>query len=148
MSARILRRRRAGMEPGFNLTPMLDMIFYLLFFFILATKIRDDNEQRMDVKLPQAASSVEAAAKREPPPSLTLGADGRVFFKGREMVKEELDLELTYLAAKGQQEISIRGDEKVDYGRVIEVMDWCKLAGLKTVLLDMKRVPLEAPASN
>lgn len=42
MMRKILYRRRPRMEPGFNLTPMLDMVFYLLFFFIMATKMRDD----------------------------------------------------------------------------------------------------------
>lgn len=143
MSSKVLNRRRARMEPGFNLTPMLDMIFYLLFFFIMATKMRDDNERQMAVRLPAAAGAVATEIKKEAAPSITLGPDGKIFFKSRSMVKEELDLELRHLLGKGQTEIAIRGDERVNYGRVVEVMGWCKLAGMKSVMLDLRPAPVK-----
>jgi len=144
MSSKVLSRRRTRMMPGFNLTPMLDMVFYLLFFFILATKMRDESA-RLDVRLP-ASATAPAAADRERRPALTLDAQGRVFFKNRPMLHEELALELAHLAGQGVKEIAIRGDERVVYGRVVEVMDWCKQAGMKTVLLDLRR-PATAPGA-
>ena len=137
MSSKVLSRRRTRMTPGFNLTPMLDMVFYLLFFFILATKMRDESA-RLDVRLP-ASATAPAAAERDRRPALTLDAQGRVFFQSRPMIREQLEMELVRLVGKGQKEIAIKGDERVGYGRVVEVMDWCKQAGMKTVLLDLRR---------
>jgi biopolymer transport protein ExbD len=135
MKSRVQTRRAGALEPGINLTPMLDMIFNLLFFFVLATNIRDEST-RMDIRLPSAASAARETSE-EKPLSITVNAEGRVFFKDRPMVKEELELELRHLIQKGRHEVAIRGDERVDYGRVIEVMDWCKLAGMKSVILTL-----------
>lgn len=124
------------MEPGFNLTPMLDMIFYLLFFFIMATKVRDDASQGLDVRLPSAKSA--RTVQMEPSPALTLTAEGQVLFKDRPVTRPQLELELRGLMSKGQYDIVIRGDERVSFGRVIELMDWCKLAGMKTAMWEMR----------
>jgi len=144
MSRKVLSRRRTRMMPGFNLTPMLDMVFYLLFFFILATKMRDESA-RLDVRLP-ASASAPAASDRERPPALTLDAQGRLFFQNRPMIREQLALELARLLGKGEKEIAIKGDERVGYGRVVEVMDWCRQAGMKAVLLDLRR-PAKSPGA-
>lgn len=137
MMRKVLHRRHPRMEPGFNLTPMLDMVFYLLFFFIMATKMRDDLEQRLDVRLPSArsAQAVPAAAT----PSLLMTPDGRILYQNRPIELPELNSELHRLALQGQHEIAIRADERINYGRIIKVMDWCKLAGMKSVLLELAR---------
>ena len=137
MSGKVLQRRRMRMQPGFNMIPMIDMVFYLLFFFILATQIRRETAQ-FDVRLPASATAPPVTSPSATP-SITVDAGGRVYFKDRPMIKEELALELHYLAGKGQHEIAIRGDERADFGRMVEVMDWCKLAGIKTVTLETRR---------
>jgi len=55
------------------------------------------------------------------------------------MVKEEIELELRHMAGAGKREVTIRGDERVDFGRVVQVMDWCKFSGMTAVTLDMRR---------
>jgi biopolymer transport protein ExbD len=136
MSSAARPRRRNSLDFGVNLTPMLDMIFNLLFFFVLATQIRQETAQ-MEVRLPSTATQ-SAARELTRPLAVTLDSAGKIFFNDREMVEAELALELHALAAKGQKEIFIRGDERVDYGRVVTVMDVCKRAGLGSVLLDLK----------
>jgi biopolymer transport protein ExbD len=135
MKRKNAQRRHARIEPGFNLTPMLDMIFYLLFFFIMATKIRDMTDQNMDVRLPSAKSGTTVQA--EATPSVTLTSDGKVFYHDHALERGELDQALHTLVNQGRQEIALRGDKRVDYGRVVEVMDWCKQAGMKSVLLEL-----------
>ncbi|MCL5271318.1 MAG: biopolymer transporter ExbD, partial [bacterium] len=96
MSRRTARSRKSGLEPGINLTPMLDMIFNLLFFFVLATQIRT-NARQMEVQLPEAGSAV-AADEKKAPPVVTLDAKGNIYFNERPVVEEELALYLHHLA--------------------------------------------------
>ena len=102
----------------------------------MSTKMRDDSEQRMDVRLPAAksAQTVQAA----PLPSLLLSADGKVYFQDRLVTHNQLEMELRGLIDKGQYDIVIRGDERVNFGRVVELMDWCRLAGMKTANWEMR----------
>ena len=83
---------------------------------------------------------------QEPPPAITLDPAGRVYFKGRPIVDAELELELHHIAGKGGREISIRGDRRVDYGRVVEVMDICRRSGILDIALELERPPA-APIS-
>ena len=141
MSPRAVSHRGRRLPRGINLTPMLDLIFNLLFFFILATRVRDANLQ-MEVTLPASTTGDEAPAQTtQPPPSLTIDEHGRIVYKGRAMAEAEVRLELHHLAREGEREIVVRGDRAVPYGRVVTVMDLCKEAGLQAVVLDLRRAP-------
>lgn len=129
-------RRRRRLQPGINLVPMLDMVFNLLFFFLLATDFRQ-SLAHMEVRLPSAAPGQPAATPEEDA-TITLDAESRIYYRDREVVPEELDLELHVLAAKGTTRIVVRGDERVNYGKVVEVMNRCKAAGLTEVQLDLR----------
>ena len=135
MSARDQTHRRVRLTPGIALTPMLDVIFNLIFFFILATTIRDETFQ-MSILLPSSGSAGQSV--EEQAPAITLDPEGRTYFKGRPMVDAELELELNYIAGKGGREIAIRGDRRVDYGRVVEVMDICRRSGILDIALELE----------
>lgn len=132
----LYRRRHGRMEPGFNLTPMLDMIFYLLFFFIMATKMRDDAELGLDVRLPQARSAQEVQV--EATPTLTLTAEGSIYYNNRLTNQSELEMQLRGQVGKGQYNIVIRGDERASLGRAVELLDWCRTIGMKGAILDTR----------
>ena len=55
-----------GVSGGLNLTPLLDIIFNLIFFFILATNIRD-REQYMEIQIPSATTAEELAVQQQIP---------------------------------------------------------------------------------
>ena len=55
---------------------------------------------------------------------------GQIFFDGREVVPEELALELHHLAAGGAQAVRIAADSGVRFGAVTSVIDLCGEAGL------------------
>jgi biopolymer transport protein TolR len=88
--------------------------------------------------LPSAAAGSSAAEAAADPTAVTIDADGNLYFKNRQMVAEEIDLELHVLAGKGTTKIVVRGDERVNYGKVVELMNRCKAAGLTEVLLDLR----------
>lgn len=139
MSLRSPHRKRFRLQPGINLTPLLDVIFNLLFFFILATTIRTEEEQ-MEVRLPASESSVETPRERDVP-VVTIDRQGQIHFKGRRVVESELQLELNYLARRGVTRVYVRGDREADWGRIVGLMDLCRQAGITNVLADTQRPP-------
>lgn len=128
ITPRHAHRRR--MQFGINLTPLLDVIFNLLFFFVLATTLRQEMME-MNVQLPEAAHG--ETRRIDKPPAVTLDARGAIVYNDQAMTLETLSLYLYKEAQNGQRSVEIFGDEGVDFGRVIEVMDACKAAGLDEV---------------
>jgi len=119
-------------EIGFNLTSMIDVVFLLLIFFLVATTYLDP-ERELDLDLPRA----ESGSERDKPPQelvLNIFRDGRVALRGREVDGEGLRAELERAAASDPMTpVTIRGDAHVEHERVVAVMDACALAGLSNL---------------
>lgn len=127
-------RRRRLLAPGLNLTPLLDAILNLVFFFLLATQLKT-NEAAMKVNLPTAESAAETMGSDQTP-TVTIDAEGKAFYKGREIGDAELEMEAMRIAKQGASSVNIRGDASANFGRIIEVMDICKRAGIKEALIN------------
>jgi biopolymer transport protein TolR len=82
-----------------------------------------------DVDLPRAA---RAEVKEEERITLTLTRDGRIFLNDQEIPRGELVKRLSAVAS-GERVVHFRGDARVPYGLVIEVMDAVKAAGIETI---------------
>lgn len=130
MATRASHRHRRRLTPGISLTPMLDVIFNLLFFFILATTLRQEALE-MAVQLP---GSTQAEVKDEQPPEyILLTETGELFFRKERIDEGRLSLELYRLAGEGTRTMEIKADERIEFGRIIQLMDICKEAGLSEV---------------
>ena len=119
-------------ELAMNLAPMIDVVFLLLIFFMVATTFVDQ-EKELSVDLPLAQSGEEA----EPQPEeivLNLLADGSIVMNGATLSPDELRAQLERLA-RGNPEtpVTIRGDKKVFHEHVVALMDSCRLAGLQNL---------------
>lgn len=120
---------RDAEEPVLNLTPMIDVVFQLLIFFMVATTFLDP-EKEIGIELPEAASG-EAPDPEEEELIINIFADGRIVLAGREIPPDTLLSELKAAAqADPQQPVTIRGDRLVHHERVVMVMDACGQAGL------------------
>lgn len=136
-------RRRRVLTPGINLTPLLDVIFNLIFFFLLATTLRSEVYETR-IKLPKSSS---AEKTEENPNTIRIEADGSIYFAGRLVSEEQLERQLGKLAAGGVEEVAIDGDEAVNFGRVYAVVDICRRAGLSAVSLNAES-KAEPPGSS
>jgi biopolymer transport protein ExbD len=115
-------------EPVLNLTPMIDVVFQLLIFFMVATTFLDP-EKEIGIELPEATSGV--ASKEAEELVINIFADGRIVLSGREVPADDLLTELKAAAlADPQTPVTIRGDRLVHHERVVQVMDACGQAGL------------------
>ena len=122
---------------GIDLTPMLDVVFLLLIFFLAATTFARE-EVELDLRLPPAKTG--QTGKGDTQVVINLMADGRIQIDGREVTLEALRQKLTAAAARNpEQSVLVRGDQKAQFGIGIEVLDACRLAKLKK--LDFGAVP-------
>lgn len=118
-------------ELTLNLAPLIDVVFLLLIFFMVATTFVE-REKEMGVDLPQAETGDRVEEREEI--VINLFEDGRIVLDGHEVDRDEL-LEALSRAARQNREtpVTIRGDERATHGRVIDVMDVCRLAGLENL---------------
>ena len=126
------RRRRSG---GLLLTPLIDIIFLLALFFVLNTSFRQ--ERYIDVDLPESDTSEDIQAVGI---VLTLRADGTLALDGREVSWESLTSAIQERVGEtGAAEVTIRGDESIDYGTVVSAMDRVRRSGLEAISLQTVR---------
>lgn len=125
-----LRSLRLDSQPQLMIIPMIDIIFFLLVFFMMSTLYMVE-QQSLPVNLPSAA-----AARKD----ITPGIDVTVTQSGQVMVdQEEIPLDLLQkrirmeLVKQPERSFVLRGDRQVEYGRVIAVLDRMKQAGASRI---------------
>ncbi len=129
------RRRRRGKRRGaineINMTPFIDVMLVLLIIFMVAAPLMTVG---VPLDLPQTkAAPLNVDAK---PVTLSIRASGQVFLNEAELKDVEIVGKLAAVAKQGHEErIFVRGDKRVDYGRVAQVMSIVTGAGFKRVAL-------------
>lgn len=114
-----------------NLTPLIDVVFLLLIFFLTATTFQKE-EVEMSLELPEAASG--AAGEDKKVVVINVTDTGQVLVDGREVTVEALRQKLKAAATRDKkQEVQIRGDRKTQFGVVAQVFDACLLAKLHSI---------------
>lgn len=115
-----------------NLTPMIDVVFLLLIFFMVTTTFLDP-ERQIDIELPIAESGAEATDVPEEI-VLTILEDGSVRSNGETLDQEAL-LFLLKRAAQNNPDtpVTIRGHRLARHERIVSVMDACGIAGLSNL---------------
>ncbi len=116
-------------EPVLNLTPMIDVVFQLLIFFMVATTFLDP-EKEIEIELPEASSGTETEAEADEI-IINVLADGGIVVSGERMTTDELLARLESAARTNpQMAVTIRGDRLVHHEHIVGVMDACGQAGL------------------
>jgi biopolymer transport protein TolR len=129
------RRRRRGKKRGFineiNMTPFIDVMLVLLIIFMVTAPLLTAG---VPLDLPKAAAApLNVDAK---PVTLSIKATGQIFLADQELKDDEIVARVSASAKQGFDErIFVRGDKKVDYGRVAQVMAIVTSAGFKRVAL-------------
>jgi biopolymer transport protein ExbD len=102
-----------------NITPMLDLAYVLLVIFIIMTTA---SVQGIKVNLPQASKSPALAKPKTK--AITIAEDGRIYLDTYPVTFAELESRLrAYRAETPDLPVIIKGDAKVQYEKVIDVMD-------------------------
>ena len=124
-----LKTRRNRM-PAIMLSPMIDMMFLLLIFFIVST-MQMTELKTITVKLPVATESViQNTAKF----TVTIKDDGAYWLQDKVISKQELVNKAREEQKKDEKfHVVIRADENVQYKAVIGLLDSFKKAGVSRV---------------
>lgn len=129
---------RSG-EVGFNMTPMIDVVFLLIIFFLVSSHLAKQ-EAQMELPLPVADSGEEPNDELR---RLTLNvtADGSMLLAGRRIDRDELKQRLKEARAElgDDVEIRIRGDRNVPYSSVSPIMLSCARTGIWKVTFGVYR---------
>lgn len=100
-----------------NMTPLIDLTFLLLITFMITFPLL---EQGINVNLPRGKAT-ELDEKRSR--TITVDAQDNIYLDKQPITKEELASEMTTLGrADPEMVIMVRADEKIAYGRLVEVL--------------------------
>lgn len=122
------RKLRSGTSE-INMTPLIDMVFILLIFFIVTTSFV--REAGVEVERPSAQS---AETKAKASVILGLTSQGRVFVEGRSLdIRSVRAYMERFLAEMPEGSAVVVADKSSHTGALVQVLDQCRLAGVKNV---------------
>ncbi len=118
-----------------DMMPLIDMVFLLLIFFLVATTFHQA-EREMQIALPFADSSGPISTSlREI--IVNVDKDGQIIVSGKALQPEELRALIEQaIATNPQQKVTLRGDRNAAYGGIVAVLDICKGSGIQEPYLD------------
>ena len=124
------RRRRSTVEEDeVNLTPMLDVVFIMLIFFIVTASFV--KESGMDINRPDAATAVK---KERGNILVAITPTGQIWIDRRQVDVRSVRANIERLHAENPQgAVVIQADRESKNGLLVEVMDAAKLAGVESI---------------
>ena len=131
-----LRNLRLDNQPQLMIIPMIDIIFFLLVFFMMST-LSMVEQRAIPVNLPQAAASLQDMQHNT---AITVMQDGNVMFD-----QETIPLTLlgkrakTALLQQPENVFVIRADKQTEYEKVVAALDELKAVGARRISIATER---------
>lgn len=124
-------RHKRLLNSEINVTPFVDVMLVLLVIFMATSPMLITG---VNVDLPKTKS--HPLSGQDEPLAITVNKNGEIFIQETKVLIENLALKLkAILGEKKDTRIFIRGDQRVDYGKVIQVFASIKEAGFSNVAL-------------
>lgn len=125
-------RSRLRASPSIDLTPMVDVVFLLVIFFMVSTTFIT-METGLPVDLPSAQTAV---AEPSSLPTVTITKDDSIFVGTQAVTQAQLvEVVRKQMADSGYTTVVLRADATVEHGLVVRVMDLIKQAGAKRLAI-------------
>ena len=123
------RRSSRGVMSEINVTPLVDVMLVLLIVFMVAAPLMTVG---VPIELPKTeARQMDSSTE---PITISVKTDGKVFLQETEIVLAELAPKLVAIAKNGYEEqLVVRADTRVAYGKVMEVMGLLNSAGYRKI---------------
>ena len=122
-------------EPEVNLTPLIDVVFLLLIFFMVSTTF--EQQSRIQIELPEATAT--AAETEDETLEIVIDSQGRYFIGERQVVNSEVKTLKSAIskAVDGREPLTviIRSDASTPYQAVITALDATSQLGLTQISL-------------
>ncbi|MFW6309396.1 MAG: ExbD/TolR family protein [bacterium] len=119
-------------KTSINIIPMIDVIFFLLVFFMLFTSFRT-NPYGMEMNLPEAVTSTEESKENT---VINISEDGDFYLNDEEMSVSEIAATTRNLFDKEESEaVIINADRDSRYNSIIQLMDSLREVGIYDIFL-------------
>jgi biopolymer transport protein ExbD len=116
-------KRQTKSQEDINLTPLIDVVFLLLIFFMVSTTFTKETHLKVDLPEAEGQQAAEPAEKIE----VLITADGGYAVNGESLVNSQMKTLLAAIEMKGQGNTDlpfiITADANVPYEKVVQVMD-------------------------
>ena len=120
--------QRLKKKPEFMIIPMIDIIFFLLVFFMM-NSLQTVAQKALAVQLPQAQS---ASAPAQMPIIMTLDEEGHITIDNKPVsIQESSDIMKRHMQENANAAVVLQADKRTAHGQVVIVMDMLKQAGVK-----------------
>lgn len=121
-----------------NMTPIIDCVFLLLIFFLVATVLKKVDKE-LDVELPQAAHATDRKYTEQKLVVVGVDAEGGFYLDGQPVGLERLHARLGEIAQENpRQRVRIDGDKAASFQSLAHILDICSFEGLKNVGIHTK----------
>ena len=127
------KTNRSNRSGAPDLTPLIDVVFQLLIFFLLTSKYVEQASapsSSIQVNLPE--SSLQASSTLPQELVISVDENEKIYVGDEEMSLDQLTQHLgTIVQKKPNTLVLIRGDQKVSYGQIGQIMSSVQASGLK-----------------
>ncbi|MSU33216.1 MAG: biopolymer transporter ExbD [Pedosphaera sp.] len=104
-----------------NITPLLDLAFVLLVVFIITTAPSTND---IDINLPSAGQQPPQNQSKQDINNVTVDSAGNIFFNAEPITLKKLeDTIIAFRKTNPDLSVVVRGDENVNYQKVVQVLD-------------------------
>ena len=126
-----VRSLRTTSTPRLMIIPMIDIIFFLLVFFMMSM-LSMVVQKAMPVSLPSAQTAKVDLDRKLP---VTITAEGRIYIEQELVTEEILIRRMQAELAKGSDNLTVilRADAKANYGVFVTVLDTLKKVGVQRI---------------
>jgi biopolymer transport protein ExbD len=122
--------RKTIQTAGVDITPLLDVVFQLLLFFILTSALVQPG---IELDLPESKQSNEII---EADLVISVDKEGRVFFNDKAVLPEEIEPSLLFFAEQNNSgTVLLRVDSALPYGKFFSILDASRNAGIQNLHL-------------
>jgi biopolymer transport protein ExbD len=119
-------------EPRLGITPLIDIVFLLLIFFMVTSHFHVASG--VSIKLPKVTQKV--FNKDEERITLMIDKEGHTYLKGEKIDLNKLSITLKALVEnEGLVALLLEADKDVKHGKVVQVMDLAKTAGVLSIII-------------
>lgn len=124
----MFQKSRLKMKPEFMIVPMIDIIFFLLVFFMM-NSLETVAQKSLAVQLPQAQTATQ---QKQAPVIMTLDKEGHIVIDSKPYSFEDAKAVISEkVAANRDIAVLLQADKAAQHGQVVLIMDMLKSIGVK-----------------
>jgi biopolymer transport protein ExbD len=125
-------KKRKAEEINLGMAPLIDIVFLLLIFFMVTSHF--DIAAGIRIRLPKVSQkTADSDTTRQA--ILVIDKSGQIFLKGKPVEQKIIDREFERLVKEGVTKLILQADKDVKHGRVVEIMDLSKRAGIQSIII-------------